>query len=124
MIYARIHKSENHKYEVTRCATKKKEICIYIVPKCINCGSNHQTIAFKRPVRQKTQEVAQKCKAKKAQNRGEKKTLVESNKDKEAILKPVEIELNINTNQVENLKEQSLDLNLVEESGPKNVNKL
>lgn len=41
VIYAGAHKSENHKYKVIRCATKKENICIYIIPKCVNCWSNH-----------------------------------------------------------------------------------
>lgn len=83
------HKSKNHKYGVTGCAAKKGKICIYVVPKCANCSSNHQATVFRCPTRQKAQIVVCKNKAKKTHNREKRETLAKSLKDGEI---PIEIE--------------------------------
>ncbi len=53
VIYVGAHKTENHTYRVTGYKVRKEKICIYIMPRCANCGSNHQATAFRCPVKQK-----------------------------------------------------------------------
>lgn len=55
VIYARTHKSKNHKYEITGYIAKRKKIWIYVIPKCANYGGNHQATIFRYSVKQKTQ---------------------------------------------------------------------
>ena len=57
-ICAGIHKSENHQCGIMGWTSKKGKICIHVVPKCANCGSNHQAIAFRCSARQKPQVLA------------------------------------------------------------------
>ena len=131
---------------------KKREIGIYVVLKYANCGGNHQATAFRCPAKQKAQAVAWKSKAKKAYNREERETSVESLKDREipieskdkeilgeshedrkssvesqneeeAIPQLVEIELDISTNWAGSLEEKSSDLSSAGKGGPKNVGK-
>ena len=87
VICAGAHKSENHKCGVTGCTAKKGKICIHVVPKCANCGGNHQATAFRCPARQKAQAKAWKNKTKKASNREERETIVESHEDREISVK-------------------------------------
>ena len=151
VICAGAHKSKNHKCGVTGCAAKKEKICIHVVPKCANCESNHQATAFRCPARQKAQTVAWKNKAKKAYDREERETSVESlengeipigsedretlgeghedressveSQNEEAIPQPVEMELDINTNWAGSLEEKSSDLSSGGEGGPENIGK-
>lgn len=67
VICARPHKSENDKCGVTGCTTKGGNICIHVVPKCANCGSNHQETALRCPVRQKAHVRAWKDKPRNCQ---------------------------------------------------------
>ncbi len=134
VICAGAHKSENHKCGVTGCITKKGKICIHVVPKCANCGGNHQATAFRCPARQKAQALSWKNRTKKSQDSGEKETSVESHEnreegetsvgdyeDREAT--PNEMELDINTNWAGSLEEESPDPSSIEEGGPENVGK-
>lgn len=110
---------------------KKRKICIYIVPKCANCRGNHQAIIFKYLARQKARADAQKNKEKKAQDKEKKessaekirKTSVEIYEDRESSPKPVEIELDINTNWAQSPIPSS-DLGFVEDSAPQNAQDL
>ena len=106
VICAGAHKSENHRDGVTGCVAKIGRICIHVIPKCANCGDNHQATAFRCPARQKGQAVAWKNRSKKAKDREEKETSVECHdretlvkilKDQEATSKPVKMELDTYT---------------------------
>lgn len=66
VICAGLHKSKNHKCGVTGCTSRRGKICTHILPKCANCGGNHQAITFKCPARQKAQAYAWKEKAQKS----------------------------------------------------------
>lgn len=77
------------------------------MPKCANCGGNHQATVSRCPARQKAQALIWKNKAKKAQdkeNRGmadggskDRETSVENYGDKEVTPKLVDMELDIST---------------------------
>lgn len=41
VICAGANKTENHTCGVTGCGLKKGKMCIYVVSRCANCGSNH-----------------------------------------------------------------------------------
>ena len=131
MICAGAHKSENHRCGVTGCAAKAGKICIHVVPKCANCGGNHQATAFRCPARQKAQAVAWKNRSKKAEDREERETSVECHdgetsaeihKDQEVASKPVEMELDTHTSWAGSPGEQSSDLSSVGDSAPENAN--
>ena len=105
-ICAGAHKSENHQCGVMGCTVKKGKICIHVVPKCANCGGNHQATAFRCPARQKAQALAWRNKGKKAEKEStnmadkrskDRENSVESQRDKEVTPKPVDIELDIST---------------------------
>lgn len=53
VIYFRVHKSENHKYKINGCITKRKKIYKHILPKYENNGGNYLTTVFKYSTRQK-----------------------------------------------------------------------
>lgn len=55
LIYVGAHKFKNHKFGVTGYITNVDKICTYIIPKYVNYGRNHQTIAFKCLARPKAQ---------------------------------------------------------------------
>ena len=46
VICAGAHKVESHKCEMTGCTVKMGKICTHVIPKCANCGGNHQATAF------------------------------------------------------------------------------
>lgn len=69
VICAKIYKTKNHKYNITRYITKKKKICIYVIPKYVNYGCNYQTITFKYLARQKILALVWKNKDKKTQDK-------------------------------------------------------
>ena len=105
VICAGAHKSENHECGVTGCVVKRGKICVYVVPKCANCGGNHQATAFKCPARQKAQSMAWKNKGKRAQDREQRENSAERDREasvetneEESTPKPVEMELDTNSN--------------------------
>lgn len=53
IIYARTHKSENHKYGVMEYTVKKGKIYVHVISKCLNYRGNHQATTFKCLVKQK-----------------------------------------------------------------------
>ena len=131
VICAGAHKSENHKCGVTGCTVKKGKICIHVVPKCANCGGNHQATAFRCPARQKAQALAWRNKGKKAQEESagiaderseDREISVEPQRDRD-IPKPVDMELDIPTNWAAS-PEQSSDLSSIEDNTPENAQDL
>ena len=129
VICAGAHKTENHSCGVTGCGAKKGKICIHVVPKCANCGGNHQATAFRCPARQKAQALAWRNKAKKAQEEnsgqadkrsGDRETSVESQEDREVTPKPVDMELDTPTDWAAS-PGQSLDLSSIEDNMPENA---
>lgn len=67
VICAGAHKVESHKCEVIGCMAKIGKICTHVIPKCANCGGNHQATAFKCPAKLRAQTKAWKKKMEKAQ---------------------------------------------------------
>lgn len=55
MIYAGVHKVENHKCEVIGCIAKIERICADVIPKYANCGGNYKATTFKYPAKLKAQ---------------------------------------------------------------------
>ena len=70
VICAGAHKVESHKCGVTGCTAKIGKICTHVIPKCANCGRNHQATVFKCPAKLKAQTEAWKKKMEKPQLRG------------------------------------------------------
>ncbi len=68
VICAGAHKVESHKCGVIGCTAKMGKICTHIIPKCANCGGNHQATAFKCPAKLRAQTEAWKKKMEKAQD--------------------------------------------------------
>ena len=128
VICAGAHKTENHRCGVTGCAAKKGKICIHVVPKCANCGGNHQATAYRCPARQKAQALAWKNKGKKAQEEStcmaderpeDKETSAESQRDREVTPKPVDMELDTPTDWAAS-PGQSSDFSSIEDDVPEN----
>ena len=108
------------------CTVKKGKICIHVVPKCANCGGNHQATAFRCPARQKAQALAWRNKGKKAEKEStsmaderseDRENSVESQRDKEVTPKPGDMELDIPTGWAAS-PGQSLDLSSIEDNTP------
>lgn len=55
IICTRDHKATDYIYRVNGYNMKKDKICAYVIPKCANCGENHQAISFKYPAQLKAQ---------------------------------------------------------------------
>lgn len=122
VIYAGVHKSENHKCGVTDCAAKWGKICVHVVPKCANCGGNHQVTAFKCPARQKAQADAWKGNVKKAHNREEKQLITKkANEDMQATPKLIEMELDTDTNWAKSPEAPTSDLSSVGDNEPEDI---
>lgn len=122
-ICAGAHKSENHKCGVTGCTAKKGKICVHVVPKCANCGGNHQATAFRCPARRKAQSEAWKGKAKKASDIEEQPTANMANEESQATPKPVEMELDIETNWAKSPEAPSSDLSSIGDNEHEDVQK-
>lgn len=131
VVCAGAHKSENHKCGFTGCTVKKGKICIHVVPKCANCGGNHQATAFRCPAGQKAQALAWRNKGKKAQEESagiaderseDREISVEPQRDKD-IPKSINIELDIPTDCAAS-PEQSSDLSSIENNTPRNAQDL
>ena len=129
VICAGAHKTENHACGVTGCGVKKGKICIHVVPRCANCGGNHQATAFRCPARQKAQALAWRNKAKKAQEENpgqtderldDRETSAESQGDREVTPKPVDMELDTPTDWAAS-PGQSSELSSIEDNMPENA---
>lgn len=77
------------------------------MPKCANCGGNHQATAFRCPAKQKAQALAWRNKTNKAQEKNpghaderlkNREIAVEFQGDRVVIPKPVDMELDTPTN--------------------------
>ena len=132
VICAGAHKSENHKCGVTGCTVKKGKICIHVVPKCANCGGNHQATAFRCPARQKAHALAWKNNGKKAQEESsgiaderseDKQSSAEFQENREVTPKPVDMELDVPTDWAAS-PGQSSDISSIDDNAPRNAQDL
>ena len=55
MICTGMHKVKDHRCGIIGYIVNKGKICIYVIPKCANCGKKHQATAFRYLARVKTQ---------------------------------------------------------------------
>lgn len=131
VICAGEHKSENHKCGVIGCTVKRGKICVHVVPKCANCGGDHQATTLRCPARQQAQALAWRNKAKKAQDGEERENStekdgeasIETHEEEEFTPKPVEMELETNSHWAQSPAHSS-DLSSLEDSAPENAQDL
>ena len=105
---------------------------MHVVPKCANCGGNHQATAFRCPARRKAQALIWRSKGKPAQEENtsrveerskDREISVEPQGAKEVTFKQVDMELDIPTDWAAS-PGQSLDLSFIEDNTPRNAQDL
>lgn len=112
------HKLENHKCGLTGCTAKLGKICTHVIPKCANCGRNHQATIFKCPARLKAQTDAWKEKVKKSQAKN-KQPASKGAVEEESAVRHNGMEVDIKASSLANgLGGQSSELSSLEDSAP------
>lgn len=124
VICAGTHEVESHKYEITTCMAKIEKICTQVIPKCANCGGNHQATAFECPAKLRAQTEAWN---KKMENSHEVKTLPDPFDSSNNRPRSRQIDMDVNTDAINWAKSpeaessglSSVDDNLSEEAQDK-----
>ncbi len=116
MICAGAHMVENHKCGVIGRTAKIGKICTHIIPKCANCGGNHQATAFKCPAKLRVQTEASKRKMEKAQL-DEQLSVTNDLANNDLTTGRLDIDVNTEVmNSAKSLRAQSLYLNSIDDN--------